>query len=224
MSRRVILKEIFRGKGIGRSLFNLSVANYVSIEGRVLDVGGKGSPSYLRFLPPQTAGRIIVLDIKGDSTTTIQGSVVRLPFCSRSFDCVFCFNVLEHVFNFETSLREIRRVLTDDGVLYGYVPFLVGIHGDPHDHWRYTQETLERILVGAGFQTSRIEVQGGALLVVFDLLRPFFKFRLLRLLSAAIVLPIDRLAFRVLGQSYVRKYPLGYFFVARPMPLPPEGE
>ena len=34
-----------------------------------------------------------------------------LPIADKSFDAVLCFNLLEHVFNFESALREIFRIL-----------------------------------------------------------------------------------------------------------------
>lgn len=158
---------------------------------------------------------IIVLDIEEDPTVDVRGSLLQLPVTSGSFDHVLCFNVLEHIFDFKSALEEIRRVLQRGGIFYGYVPFLVRVHADPHDHWRYTEETLEKILSDAGFESVRIVVQGGALLVAFDLLRPYLGLALLRFLVAAVLLPVDRIARCLLGHSYVGSFPLGYFFLAK---------
>lgn len=196
-------------------MFNLSVAEVVSLDGKALDVGGKGNPSYRRFLPAGISDKIIVIDLEKDSTVDARGSLLQLPVGSGLFDHVLCFNVLEHVFDYRSALKEIRRVLRRDGIFYGYVPFLVRVHEDPHDHWRYTEQTLEKILSDAGFDSIQVFVQGGALLVVFDLLRPFLGLRLLRFLVAAVILPVDRVGRRFLGDSYVNSYPLGFFFLAR---------
>jgi methionine biosynthesis protein MetW len=45
-----------------------------------------------------------------------------LPFHSESFDNVLSFEVLEHLFDPETALQEIRRVLRPEGRLIGSVP------------------------------------------------------------------------------------------------------
>ena len=38
-----------------------------------------------------------------------------LPFADKSFDAVVCFEVLEHIFNPDEAITEIRRVLKGDG-------------------------------------------------------------------------------------------------------------
>ncbi|MEK7482517.1 MAG: hypothetical protein AAB620_01865, partial [Patescibacteria group bacterium] len=59
----VLVKELMRGKSLARSLMNskLKERNIVLV-GRVLDLGGRGKDSYLRFLNVSAAD-IIRLDI-----------------------------------------------------------------------------------------------------------------------------------------------------------------
>jgi SAM-dependent methyltransferase/uncharacterized protein YbaR (Trm112 family) len=47
----------------------------------------------------------------------VLANALCLPFADKSFDCVNCTDVIEHLFSAERLLREIARVLTDDGVL-----------------------------------------------------------------------------------------------------------
>jgi len=63
-----------------------------------------------------------------------------LPFSSNSFDVVVVGEVLEHVFSPDNLLKEIRRVLTSNGMLIGSTPnafhfknrirFLIGMPPD----------------------------------------------------------------------------------------------
>ncbi len=46
----------------------------------------------------------------------------RLPFKSEFFDAVFCSEVIEHIFETENLLKEIKRVLKPDGYLVMTVP------------------------------------------------------------------------------------------------------
>lgn len=46
-----------------------------------------------------------------------QTDAVELPFASDSFDAVWSFAVLEHIARPESTLRELRRVLRDGGLL-----------------------------------------------------------------------------------------------------------
>jgi ubiquinone/menaquinone biosynthesis C-methylase UbiE len=53
-----------------------------------------------------------VLDIGGC------GDATRMPFPDKSFDCLICNHVYEHVDDQQALMAEIKRVLTDDGFCY----------------------------------------------------------------------------------------------------------
>lgn len=42
MSLRIVYKELYRGKGFGRTLMNLAIYEFVELGGVVLDIGGIG--------------------------------------------------------------------------------------------------------------------------------------------------------------------------------------
>jgi SAM-dependent methyltransferase len=48
--------------------------------------------------------------------------LAQLPFPEKSFDCIFSFEVLEHLMNPLWNLLECRRVLKDDGTIYLTTP------------------------------------------------------------------------------------------------------
>lgn len=58
----------------------------------------------------------------GDSLHLAGGSVVSLPFPAGTFDVVICTEVLEHVPDYRSALRELRRVLRPGGRLALSVP------------------------------------------------------------------------------------------------------
>ena len=49
-------------------------------------------------------------------------SAINLPFKDKSFGCVFSSSVLEHLEDKNAVLREMRRVLKDDGIIVCNVP------------------------------------------------------------------------------------------------------
>lgn len=100
----------------------------------------------------------LVLDLVAEPTADIVGSAVRLRIRSQSCDVVFCFNVLEHIFEHVAALSELRRVLKPGGSFYGYVPFLVSVHADPFDYWRYTGATLAKLLTSSSFTNVSVKV------------------------------------------------------------------
>jgi SAM-dependent methyltransferase len=215
MNVRTIFRELARGKGFGRTLMNLAISAEVELDGVVLDIGGKGKPSYRRFIKPSASGSFFVLDLIPDPTADVAGSAARLPIRSKSCDTILCFNVLEHVFQHASALSEIRRVLKPGGKVYAYVPFLVAVHADPYDYWRYTGATLEDVFKSAGFAAVSVETQGGLFLVIHDLLSPFWRLAPLRLLAGLGAVAIDRLHTAIVGQGRNGdRYALGYFISA----------
>jgi ubiquinone/menaquinone biosynthesis C-methylase UbiE len=49
-------------------------------------------------------------------------NILCLPFREQSFDLVICSEVLEHIHDYQRSIREIQRVLASDGQLVISVP------------------------------------------------------------------------------------------------------
>jgi ubiquinone/menaquinone biosynthesis C-methylase UbiE len=71
----------------------------------------------------------------GVAATLSMGVAEALPFPDSSFDLVILDNVLEHVTDRPQTLREIRRVLRPDGLLYMVTPKPFSIYSlwnDPH--------------------------------------------------------------------------------------------
>ena len=210
------IAAFYRGDGIGRVLMNEAIARTVVLHGLAVDIGGKGAPSYGPLLQRAADCRFVVLDLIPHETVDVVGSVTQLPLRSDGCDVALCFNVLEHVSDYASALAELRRVLKPGSVLYGRVPFLVGIHGDPHDYWRFTPETLVRALKRAGFAEVTLETHGGLFLVVANLMWPLFRLGVLRAVGGGLALLLDRLFTAVVGVARNReRFPLGYYFSAR---------
>lgn len=218
MNRMVfLLKLIQSGENIGRILMNEEIYNSVELSGVVIDIGGGKRPSYQRLLFEKSRSfRFIVVDLVPDMGVNAICSATHLPFRSNSVDRILCFNVLEHVFDYSLALAEIWRVLKPEGILYGRVPFLFGIHNDPCDYWRYTKMAIEEILLRANFRELHIKTQGGLFLVILNLISPFLKFKIIRMVCAIGSMAMDYLLSKIIGEQRNReRYPMGYFFIAR---------
>ena len=66
-------------------------------------------------------------------------------FADDSYDVVVVDQVLEHVRAPARAAAEIRRVLRPGGYAIVATPFLIRIHGDPDDYWRFTREGLKEL-------------------------------------------------------------------------------
>jgi len=85
-----------------------------------------------------------------------KATIERLPFDAASFDAAFVFDVLEHVDDDITALRELHRVAKPGAWLVATVPayrWLWSQHDESHHHRRrYTRTQLTAHAVAAGWQ------------------------------------------------------------------------
>src|SRR5262249_3365544 len=127
----------------------------------VLDVG-IGSGSNLRMLAEMGFSHVIGLDPNPDViricqdkgfTSVQEGSISDLPFSSESFDLVLATDVIEHVQDDATALKEICRVLRPGGYALITVPAfqsLWGLQDEVALHSRrYHLGTLVERVIGA---------------------------------------------------------------------------
>ena len=63
--------------------------------------------------------------------TDVVGDVHHLPFRNETFDCVFAFNVFEHLRDPKTAAGEIFRVLKPSGSVAIHSAFLQPLHEEP---------------------------------------------------------------------------------------------
>ena len=79
---------------------------------------------------------------------------------------VLCLNVLEHAWEVRRGVEEIRRITAPGGLVLVTVPFHFDIHAYPDDYWRFTPNSLVRLLLGpegeAGFESIIYGWQGHA--------------------------------------------------------------
>ena len=71
--------------------------------------------------------------------TDIQNLV---SYDNNSYDVVVIDNVLEHVPSPEMAIQELWRILRPRGACICTTPFLIKIHADPGDYWRFTEQGL----------------------------------------------------------------------------------
>ncbi len=133
--------------------------------GTVLDVGCGRSPyKPLLMAAPSKASVYKGMDFVNPQYTTkpdISWDGQTIPLPDEAVDSALATEVLEHTSTPADLLREIRRVLRPKGFLFLTVPFLWPLHDVPHDHFRYTPFTMERLLKEAGFSRFEVRALGG---------------------------------------------------------------
>ncbi len=126
------------------------------MKGIVLDVGGGRKRGSFRG-PTDTIW--IILDIVKDFSPDIVSDAQSIPVKSNSVNCVKCTELLEHVEHPEKILDEIQRILKPAGTLILSTPFIFGIHSDPYDFQRFTDEKLRKMLEN-DFEIITLKKQG----------------------------------------------------------------
>ncbi len=211
-----LFKSIWNGKTLLRTLMNRRCSS-VDLSGKiVLDLGsGSKKGSYHDFFQ-RKAKEVMTVDIKeGDKNhVSVNFETDDLPFEDGKFDTCLSFNLFEHIFNYQRLVSETYRVIKSGGELIGFVPFLVNYHPDPHDYFRYTEESLGIIFKNAGFKEISIEKIGkGPFYVNYNNIVLSIP-RILRVVILPLPLILDY-CFLKLRPAAKKRYPLGYFFTAK---------
>jgi len=107
----------------------------------------------------------IGIDVATSPHTQTQVDVIydgiNIPFESSRFDYVLCTEVMEHVAEPTAFLKEINRVMRPGGILIMTTPFLVPLHEEPYDFYRYTKHGISHLISNAGFKLEHIESFSG---------------------------------------------------------------
>jgi SAM-dependent methyltransferase len=114
---------------------------------RVLEIGSGrqdlGADAYsLKQLFPQ-AGEFVQSDVNpafGHRVVDITEMAL-----DQEFDLILCMNVLEHVFDVQRAVDNLRKALRPGGKLLIAVPFVYPYHDEPIDFWRITEHSLRAL-------------------------------------------------------------------------------
>jgi 2-polyprenyl-3-methyl-5-hydroxy-6-metoxy-1,4-benzoquinol methylase len=193
---------------------------------RVLEVGaGLGqntrvmakSGAHVTALEPDTQlFARLASDLDSDSAISVSNSsilnLIQDPPTAKFTSAVY-INVLEHIEDDESELRQLSRILEPGGKVIIFspaLPFLYSsLDGNSSHYRRYTRREIGALLVRSGFEVERLEYhdQFGAFLY-------WLTYRLLRIRSAEsssvfvydnVVLPISSVITRILGNRVIGK-------------------
>ncbi|HKX30938.1 MAG TPA: class I SAM-dependent methyltransferase [Blastocatellia bacterium] len=147
---------------------------------RVLDAGcGQGEilSEFRRFgVPVDYYGVDLgVGDPSWEFKVSALADLHQLPFRSGSFDKIICNQVLEHLDEPDSALRELARVLRPGGRAFISVPFVWHLHQEPYDRYRFTRTALEYLIEKHGLKADLICPMGG----YFSVLRYFINSHML---------------------------------------------
>ena len=115
----------------------------------VVLIGAGFEPVYRHLL--RTYKSIIRVGLPTAGTVNAICDVCDLPFVENSLDLIFSSSVLEHVYNPERAIDEMRTALKPGGYVYAEIPFMRAYHMIPVDYQRYTLSGIEELFKRHGF-------------------------------------------------------------------------
>lgn len=138
-------------------------------KGDLLDLGCGNKP-YEEWYEPVTRSQV-GCDIIQSSANRVDVICLatELKFADNSFDTVLCTQVMEHVFDHHTLLKEANRVLRPGGHVILTVPFCWELHEAPYDFFRLTKYGLEELFREQNFTIDTIKANGGKWAAMFQM-------------------------------------------------------
>lgn len=209
------IKEVLRGKTIGRALISVNLSELFKQETwlddnfSVLELGSEPA-SHQRLLPPQW--KIVASNYKTMPNIDLVIDLEKpFPLTTGQFDGIICFNVLYIIDNYLNFFREALRV--SKGFVLFQIPLIQCIVPHPHDYTRMTRDRIIKIMseLGepAGARYSIIPL-GGSFSSAVSLIDPYLKFRVAKLLFYLPALCLDRL-----DRFFKRECPLMYLVLIK---------
>lgn len=108
-------------------------------------------------------------------------SADSLPFQEESFDLLTAFDVIEHIEDDRSALREFGRVLRPGGWMLIYTPALPWLYNDHdrivHHKRRYLRTELQEKITSAGFELEHLSYANALVLPLVLLARGLQKLR-----------------------------------------------
>lgn len=207
-----IHKMIFKNYSILRIMQIIEIKK-LNLNGSILDVGSKSSKNNItNFL--KNRREIIYADKYSTNPNDIKIDLEKITdFPAAKYNNVILFNVMEHIFNFKNCIKNCYNLLEYNGDFYGSTPFFFRIHGSPNDYFRYTEQSIIKILKEAGFLNVEIKIlEGGIFIVLFCSLSTYTnKIPFLNNILFLISISLDFIA-SLFSKNMRAIFPLGYYF------------
>jgi len=138
------------------------------IKGRVLDLGA-GSAKYKEMILKKALEYRSCDAVKNKNIDDIC-DVLNLPYPQESFDTIISTQVMEHVKNPFKMAEQIFKVLKPGGKVIVTAPFLIPMHSDPDDYFRFTASGLSEIFKQSSFTIIESGCYGGFFMVLSEMI------------------------------------------------------
>jgi SAM-dependent methyltransferase len=210
-----LLFYIFKNYSACRIL-QILFAKHILLNGSVLEIGAyKGSnKNFSNFLKINNNNFFYADKKKINNNTIID--LEKKNSLKKKFDNILIFNVLEHVYDVNNAIVEIKNLLNKKGKVICSTPFLYRYHKAPDDYCRYTEDFLIKIFKENKFVNIKVSALGfGPFVAAYGMLFDLIKF-LYPLNSFILIICIffDFLLNVIFKNKLIKIYPICYVLTA----------
>ena len=138
---------------------------------KILDLGCGVKPYREVF---KFVDEFIGFDIAEDDRVDYIGNNWDLPFEDDEFDGLISTQVLEHTAKITETVKEIKRVVKKNGLIFVSVPFVFPEHGIPYDFYRFTKYGLKEVF--KDFEIIKIIPSCGYIATQFRMVNTFLMY------------------------------------------------
>ncbi len=116
------------------------IDNYLKSGDVICDIGNQG-----KNIPALSNFNCFTLDITESSNPDFVADITKFNHQIKDeyFDVIMCTEVLEHVVDPFSAIRELRRIVKPGGYILFTTPLNARIHGPVPDCWRFTEFGLK---------------------------------------------------------------------------------
>ena len=133
---------------------------------------------------------------------------------NKKYTMVIIFNVLEHVYDVDNAIKELKKILKPSGKIVGATPFLYRVHYAPEDYNRYTKQFFLRLFEENNMKNIKIEELGfGPFTICYSILFDYLKYiPLLSNIILTICILLDKFLNIFIKTPLKTIYPISYIF------------
>jgi len=134
------LKNLLNGSNrtTTNNLINISERLNKLNNPKILIIGGGSVGVGVEILYKKFHDNITSFDVYDSKFIDFIGDASSMPFNDNIFDFILIQAVLEHVYDPNLVVREIHRILKNNGLVYAETPFLQHVHEGAYDFTRFT--------------------------------------------------------------------------------------
>ena len=170
------LELSLKGKSICRS-YQIFYLKKINLKGRSIDFGTSNiSNSSYDFVNSSQINFISnKLNLKKDNY--IKLDLNRKNFVKTLFDNLIVFNVLEHVYDIQNSINELKKLMKKNSTIFISTPFIYRYHAAPEDFYRFTKNFWIKSLRDHRFRSIKVNNFGtGPFMSCYSIIFDYLKF------------------------------------------------